>query len=313
MITLLEPARPRGFVSGGYRYQDEIMRRLANAGRGRQVAVGPGELDATIRHERATATMLVVDGLFVTGDDRPLPANVIALLHTVPARADWSDAPLDVIATAATTADRVRARARSVQIIRPGIDACFAPPATPPENARLRVVSVGTLCEAKGQHLLAAAAASAPAGACEVVFIGDAARAPEYVASVRAAAGATPTIFRGCIAPDMVAAELQSADLLVSTSDSESHGMAVAEACACGTPVLAFDVGEIRDCVREGANGWLLRAGDEAALTRRLLSLLADRRQLRHARRRDPVAVRTWGEAADEFARACAATSTALP
>ena len=40
MIVLLEPPRPPGFVSGGYRYQDNLAAELRRLGLGEQHAVG---------------------------------------------------------------------------------------------------------------------------------------------------------------------------------------------------------------------------------------------------------------------------------
>lgn len=308
MIALLEPARAPGFVSGGYRYQDEVLRRLRAAGRGRQVAVEPRDLEEAVARHAACAAVVVVDGLFAAlPGGRPLPAGATALLHAPPPRPDWCAAPPDVIATSAATADHVRKTARSVCVVRPGIDACFAPPAAPPANARPRLACIGTVCRHKGQRLVAAAvAAGSP---CEIVFAGDVRSHPDEVAAVRAAAGATPVAFAGPIAPAAVAALLQGVDLLVSASRSESYSMAVAEAAACHTPVLAFAAGEIATFVADGTTGWLLPTdAPDAGFAALLQRLVASPARLAAARAapRNGAARRSWDTVAAEFAAACA-------
>jgi glycosyltransferase involved in cell wall biosynthesis len=63
---------------------------------------------------------------------------------------------------------------------------------------------------------------------------------------------------------------------LPSTSDAESFGMALAEANACGRPVVASDIGGIPDFVRPGDNGLLANPGDEHDLAARLVDVLSD-------------------------------------
>jgi glycosyltransferase involved in cell wall biosynthesis len=63
---------------------------------------------------------------------------------------------------------------------------------------------------------------------------------------------------------------------LPSTTDAESFGMALAEANACGRPVVASAVGGIPDFVRHGDNGLLARPGDEHDLAAKLVEVLSD-------------------------------------
>jgi glycosyltransferase involved in cell wall biosynthesis len=240
--------------------------------------------------------------------ERPLPAGVIALLHGAPALEPWSEEPLAVIATSARTADAVRRAARTVTIVRPGLDACFAPPARRERSTALRIACVGTVRPEKGQLLLVETLAALPVrSACEVVLLGDERSFPDHAARVRAAARGVPLRMLGCVPPATVAREMQRADLLVSASRDESFGMAVAEAAACGTPVLAFDTGEIGSFVRDGRNGWLVDARAGAAVFAAALArLLADPVTLATAAlaaERPPLG--DWPTAAQQFLRAC--------
>lgn len=313
MILLLEPQRAPGFVSGGYRYQDEIGQHLAARGEGELRAIAPHELAAVVartRQERR-GTVVVVDGLFVALRQEPLPAEVIALLHVVPERTPWATAPMPVIATSQRTADAVRAEVLSVTVVRPGLDACFVPGPARASSDRLRIVCVGTISPHKGQLLLATTLVnSTSASRCELVLIGDERSHLDHVETVRAAARTMPLEVRSVLSPAAMAAELRRADLFVSASRRESFGMAVAEAAACGVPVLAFDTGEIRSFVQDGRNGWLLRSdATDAEFAARLTSLLMDPGRLASARgawTRPPL--QTWEAVARSFARACRGT-----
>jgi glycosyltransferase involved in cell wall biosynthesis len=62
-------------------------------------------------------------------------------------------------------------------------------------------------------------------------------------------------------------------DVVLSTSDSEGSPNSVLEAMAAGRPVVATDVGGTRDLIRHGIEGFLVPAGDVAAITESLRRL----------------------------------------
>jgi glycosyltransferase involved in cell wall biosynthesis len=90
-----------------------------------------------------------------------------------------------------------------------------------------------------------------------------------------------------------VALYYQAADVYLHAARAEAFGCTIAEAMACQTPVLATAVGGIPELIRDGETGWLVPAGDAAAIAERLPQLLADRAQLR-----------VVGERASVYARA---------
>lgn len=304
MILLLEPARAPDFVSGGYRYQAEIGRRLSARGAGELRAISPHDLESVVAAVRAQATppTIVVDGLFA--EHGLLPAGTIALLHTVPRTTPWSRVPLPVIATSQPTADAVRGHATHTAVVRPGLDACFAPGPVRRAGSSLRIVCVGTLCPAKGQRLVVEELAGS---ACELVLLGCDRSDPDYVGSVRRAAAGLRIQVLGARPPESVAAELRAADLFVSASRKESFGMAVAEAAACGVPVLAFNTGEIDSFVHDGENGWLVAPdADDSSFAARLRALVARPSDLDRARTfaRAP-GLASWDVVTDRFVAAC--------
>lgn len=86
---------------------------------------------------------------------------------------------------------------------------------------------------------------------------------------------------------------LARARVFVLTSAIEGLPIAITEAMASGLPVVVTDVGEVRDLVRDGENGYLVRVGDVDGLVDRVAKLLDDpalRRELAAAAAVDSVA-----------------------
>jgi len=53
--------------------------------------------------------------------------------------------------------------------------------------------------------------------------------------------------------------------LHLNTSQGEGWGLCVLEAAALGVPTVAYDVDGLRDAVRDGKTGWLVREGEQLA------------------------------------------------
>jgi N-acetyl-alpha-D-glucosaminyl L-malate synthase BshA len=82
--------------------------------------------------------------------------------------------------------------------------------------------------------------------------------------------------------------KLSLADLFLLPSDSESFGLAALEAMACEVPVIATDVGGLRDVVTPGEDGYLVPARDVGAAAKHAMDILsrADRGREMGARAR---------------------------
>lgn len=70
---------------------------------------------------------------------------------------------------------------------------------------------------------------------------------------------------------------LADSDFLVHASENEACPNVVMEAMACGRAVVATDVGDVRELVRNGATGFVVPAADDRIFADRLAALIADR------------------------------------
>jgi D-inositol-3-phosphate glycosyltransferase len=93
-------------------------------------------------------------------------------------------------------------------------------------------------------------------------------------------------IFLGARDQDALQYYYAAAEVLVMPSHYESFGMVALEAMACGTPVIASDVGGLSVLVQHHKTGLRVRANDPAELARAIERLLDDdalRRRMGHA------------------------------
>jgi glycosyltransferase involved in cell wall biosynthesis len=117
---------------------------------------------------------------------------------------------------------------------------------------------------------------------------------------------------RGYLPEEDKRALVAGARLHLNTSQGEGWGLCVLEAAAQGVPTVAFDVDGLRDAVRDGQTGWLVRAGESLEdVTERALKELSDpaRRAEVAAACRAWAAQLTW---ADSVARTAALIGAAV-
>ncbi|WP_422674048.1 glycosyltransferase family 4 protein [Bailinhaonella thermotolerans] len=94
-------------------------------------------------------------------------------------------------------------------------------------------------------------------------------------------------------------AVLASARLAVTASEFEGWGLTVIEAAALGVPTVAYDVPGLRDSVKDGETGWLVRDGEDLpGVVSRALKELADPERREEVRRACTAWARefTWGK-----------------
>jgi glycosyltransferase involved in cell wall biosynthesis len=98
-----------------------------------------------------------------------------------------------------------------------------------------------------------------------VHIVGDGPEAPVLKEAVTARGLADVITLHGFVPEQTKIALVAGADLHLSTSRGEGWGLSVVEAAALGVPTVAYDVDGLREAVRDGITGWLVRDGEDLA------------------------------------------------
>jgi glycosyltransferase involved in cell wall biosynthesis len=161
-----------------------------------------------------------------------------------------------------------------------------------PERAELRArlgVPAGAVCAAfvgklqpvkdLGTLFAGAARARERGAAMHLLVVGEGAERPALERQAREAGLAVT--FAGFLNQTELPSAYVAADLLVLPSRSETWGLVVNEAMACGLPAIVSDgVGCAPDLVLDGETGWSFPVGDAGVLAERLGTARARRAEL---------------------------------
>jgi glycosyltransferase involved in cell wall biosynthesis len=284
--TVDDPARP----SGGNVYD----RRIADA---------LGAVEHTTTDTVPSGSVVLVDGLLASPSllAEAHRLRVVVLEH-MPTGESWEGpvlrAAAGVVATSRWTRRWLVERygLERVHVAEPGVDP--APLAAGSADGT-ELLSVGAVTALKGYDVLAAALATMDDLPWSCRGVGSTAVEPEFAAGID----------RVRLTGPMTRAELDAtyaeADLLVLASRAETYGMVVTEALAHGLPVVASDVGGVREALGDG--GVLVPPGDAAALAaalRRWLTDEAHRADLRAAAAARRTSLAGWDRTAELVAHA---------
>jgi len=125
-------------------------------------------------------------------------------------------------------------------------------------------------------RVLDVAARLGPAGHV-VDVIGRGPASQELADSVAGRGLAGAVRLRGYLPEESKRAAVAASALHLNTSQGEGWGLCVIEAAALGVPTVAYDVDGLRDAVRHGVTGWLVRPGERIEdVTERALKELDD-------------------------------------
>lgn len=330
-------------LTGGYLYDRRIIQGLRARGwRVTSVSLSSSfpHPDALALADARRALAAIPDGMAVVIDGLALGAmpeavhaeatrlRLIALVHHALAEETGLDAATatrlrdserralaavrHVIVTSPTTgralAQRYDVPASRISVVEPGTEP--APLARGSQSNMVEMLCVASLTPRKGHAVLLDALGRLRDRPWMLTCAGSATLAPEVSRGLRLQArqaGIGERVrFVGELQPEQLPALYERADLFVLASYLEGYGMALAEALACGLPVVSTRAGAIPDTVPAEA-GILVEAGDAMALAGALARVLDDRtlrerlaRGARAARERLP----TWHSAGERFALA---------
>lgn len=138
---------------------------------------------------------------------------------------------------------------------------------------RPAIVSAGYLIERKGHHRVIRALSEIrrQGGNAELWIIGGPGREGQFEKQlhreVQERALESCVHFTGNVNPTRLAEFMSAADIVCLASSREGWPNVVHEAQACGAPVVAASVGGVQEMIPSDKYGFVVPAGDEAALT----------------------------------------------
>jgi glycogen(starch) synthase len=190
---------------------------------------------------------------------------------------------------------RVAAR---VTTVLHGLGAPLVPAAKAPSLSsngahakKLKVLFVGRLEERKGPDLLLSALVQIPhvLDQIEVVFAGSAGkdgdpyrqRLAQQADVLKRKFPRLTLKFLGYVSDKELQEHYSEADVFVAPSRFESFGLVLIEAMRHGKPVIASDIGGMREIINDGVDGYLVKVDDTAQLANRLRHLI-ENQSVRH-------------------------------
>jgi len=140
------------------------------------------------------------------------------------------------------------------------------------------ILFVGRLRRYKGLDwvLRSLPAVLARVPAARLVVVGDGPHGAQLERDAKRLGIGHAVAFRGFVSAAEKVRLLQSSWVLIQPSPKEGWGLTVVEAGGCGTAVVATDAPGLRDSVRHGVTGLLVRYQDTAALAEALGRVLED-------------------------------------
>jgi glycosyltransferase involved in cell wall biosynthesis len=146
-----------------------------------------------------------------------------------------------------------------------------------PEDAPV-VGKIARLTPLKGheQFLDAAGEIARAEPRAHFLLVGNGILRADLEARARAMGLADRVVFAGLVPPESVPAHIQAMDVVVHSSLREGIARVLPQAGAVGKPVVTFALDGAPEVIRDGVSGYLVPAGDTAALARRTVELLRD-------------------------------------
>jgi glycosyltransferase involved in cell wall biosynthesis len=159
----------------------------------------------------------------------------------------------------------------AIHIVSPYVDSCNQEIT---ENSISSLLVVGRLDENKGVALLPEIL-SRMSEDCVLVVVGDGPMREELCVSFAERGLSSRVVFRGWLdACETLEAYRQSRVVVFPSLWEEPFGRVGLEAMAAGKPVVAFDVGGVREWLQPDVNGFLVPRGDVDLMAEKISTLL---------------------------------------
>jgi len=183
---------------------------------------------------------------------------------------------LPVIAVSPSTRDELVAGGLApgdVHVVPNGVDGARYRPGDAARAPRPTVLALGRVEPYKRLEVLVEAVGALPG--VHLVVAGTGTGMEALRAHVAAHAAGERIALLGAVGEEEKVRLLQTAHVVASASEKEGWGLTVLEGAACGTPAVVRDAPGLRDAVRDGETGLLVR-GDAPTFTAALRRVLED-------------------------------------
>lgn len=173
-------------------------------------------------------------------------------------------------------------REGDIRIVRPSLSVPEAwrsnHSKAPSEYDNSMILYVGKLAKHKGVYDLIDAVALIKNTNFKLIFIGDGEERNKLKSYARLRKVSNRVMIEGPLSRKELASYYRNASIVVLPSRGpESFGFVGLEAMYFGKPVVAYDVGAIREWLDNGHAGYVVRPGDVIELSHRIVDLLRDR------------------------------------
>ena len=137
---------------------------------------------------------------------------------------------------------------------------------------------IARLSKLKGHEALFAIAPGLVRSCPQIKFllVGDGEWRAKFERQARLAGQEQHFIFTGLVPSSAVPEMIGLTDIVVHLSAREGLARALPQALACGKPVVAYDCDGAKEVCRDGETGFLVKSGDLAGLSDRVLRLAND-------------------------------------
>lgn len=165
-----------------------------------------------------------------------------------------------------------------MQVLRLGVNPDEFAPATHAPNATLRIVSVGRMVPAKGQHILLRASYKLmmAGGNIHLTLVGDGPDKKLLQQFVDDHGLSQHVTFCGALNHDQTRRQLAHADIFVLSSFAEGVPIALMEAMAMEVPCISTNIAGIPELIRDNIDGMLVPASSVEALAAAMDQLIKD-------------------------------------
>jgi glycosyltransferase involved in cell wall biosynthesis len=168
-------------------------------------------------------------------------------------------------------------------VVHCGVDPQQYTPGTSGDNHALRLLTVGRMASIKGYHVLLQSCRTLSDRGIPwtLTMVGDGPMRPSLERMTQGLGIEEHVKFAGSVGQHEIPAYLEACDAMVVSSFMEGVPVVLMEAMAKAVAVVATNVGGIGELIDPGRSGWLVPAGDAAALADAMAAAATDRERLK--------------------------------